>query len=245
MEETPKIPEPILFTSHMERRETLLVLLWLPIHLVLLPALAAIVTENGWFTAAEANLLLYAVSAVYIVTAEFGFLRREFDPFCDRKLYCILQVLTHYLLMLAMNLAASALVSWIETLFGNGVVDNRNNDTIIELAGREMNIMAAMTVFLAPVVEEVIFRGGLFCSLRVKNRKAAYLISVLAFALYHVWSYAILDPHYWIYLLQYLPAGYLLCRCYERTNSIWCSIFFHMLTNHIALDALTALEGML
>ena len=46
-------------------------------------------------------------------------------------------------------------------------------------------------------------------------------------------------------MLQYLPAGFLLCRCYERTNSVWCSIFFHMLVNLVSLRLLMLIEQLL
>ena len=49
---------------------------------------------------------------------------------------------------------------------------------------------------------------------------------------------------YLLYMLQYIPVSFLLCRCYERTESIWCSIFFHMLVNGVALNALSALESL-
>lgn len=242
MEEQQRLPEPIKFTSYMTKRETICALIWLPVHLFVLPLAAGTLMQNGTVNEAQANLLIYGISSVYILLAEFSFLRREFDPFCDRKLYCVMQVLSHYLVMMAMNLFVSGIISGAEALFGNGgIVDNLNNDAIIELAGKDMNVMSAMTIFLAPIVEEVIFRGGIFCSLRKRSRTAAYVISILLFSVYHIWTYAIYDPSYWIYILQYLPAGFLLCRCYERTNSIWCSIFFHMLTNDIALNALTAL----
>ena len=48
-----------------------------------------------------------------------------------------------------------------------------------------------------------------------------------------------------IYMSPYVPVSLLLCRVYERTNSIWGSIFFHMLVNYIAMNALKALEALL
>ena len=68
---------------------------------------------------------------------------------------------------------------------------------------------------------------------------------VLLFAVYHVWGYALYDPMAWIFAVQYIPVGFLLCRVYERTDSIWGSILFHMLINFLALNALTALEKLL
>ena len=48
-----------------------------------------------------------------------------------------------------------------------------------------------------------------------------------------------------LYALQYVPISYLLCRCYERTNSVWGNILLHMLVNFISLKALLLLEQLL
>ena len=85
------------------------------------------------------------------------------------------------------------------------------------------------------------FRAGIFGIVRRKNRKAAYIVSALCFALYHVVPYAVQEPIYWVFTLQYIPVSLLMARCYERTNSIWGSIFFHMLINGISLGALGAI----
>ena len=88
-------------------------------------------------------------------------------------------------------------------------------------------------------------RNALHGGLRRKNRTLAYLVSMLLFSLYHVWGYAMIDPTNWVYLLQYLPVSWLLCRCYERCNSIWGRIFFHMSVNAVSISALNALSELL
>lgn len=97
--------------------------------------------------------------------------------------------------------------------------------------------MAAAATFLAPIVEELLFRAGVFGLIRRRNRVLAYAVSMLLFALYHIWGYIAADPVYLIYLLQYLPAAWALCYCYERTNSVWGCIFLHMLVNGVAMNA--------
>ena len=89
------------------------------------------------------------------------------------------------------------------------------------------------------------FRAGIFGTLRHYSRWGAYLVATLAFSFYHVWTYALVDPIYWLYFIQYVPVSLLLCRVYERTNSIWGSIFFHMMVNYIAMNALKVLETLL
>ena len=264
------------------------ILLWFPVHVFLLPYVGGQLLTSGTVTEGQANLLVYGIGGVYMFAVLFSFLRREFDPLCDNLLYCAAKIFSGYLLMLALNMAASYAILALEGLIGTGTetVENLNNDAIIELAGREQSATQAMAVYLAPVLEEILFRGGIFCAIRgriknsdddsedkgentdgtdeesmdpdfglitrikaeaaagkVKKRRiAAYVVSILVFSLYHIWQYALYDPHYWLYILQYIPAGYVLCRTYERTDTIWAPIFLHMLNNGMALKMLQLLQ---
>ena len=234
------------FTSTMTARERIFALIWFPMHLFLIPRLAMLLLDRGILSDSQANLLVYGIGAVYILLTCFGFLRRDFDPLCDEPLYCIAQIALCYCMMMAFNLCASGILSGIETLVGHSSeASNLNNEAILDLAKTDLSSITAMAVFLAPLTEEVLFRGAVFGGIRKKNRIAAYAVSMLLFAVYHIWGYAMEDPSYWLYMLQYLPAAFLLCRCYERTNSIWCSIFFHMLVNHISMKMLMLLEELL
>ena len=234
------------FTSQMTKRESILALLWLPVHLFLLPKLAMLLMDRGMITESQANLLAYGIGAVYIVITCFGFLRRDFYPLCDNLLGCLLQIALCYCMMMAFNLCVSGILSGLETMIGrSSAVSNLNNEAILDMAKMDTQSITAMAVFLAPLTEEVLFRGAIFGRIRKKNRIAAYAVSMVLFSVYHIWGYAMEDPSYWLYTLQYLPAAFLLCRCYERTNSIWCSIFFHMLVNHISMKLLMLLEELL
>ena len=112
---------------------------------------------------------------------------------------------------------------------------------LMQLARQEKLRIGFFTVVMAPIAEELMFRGAVFGGLRPYGRTLAYAVSMLLFSVYHVWGYALQDPVYWIYLLQYLPVSWLLCRCYERCDSIWGSILFHALVNAVSVRVLTAL----
>ena len=233
-------------TSQMTKRERILALLWLPVHLFLMPKLAMLLMDRGIITESQANLLVHGIGAIYIVISCLGFLRRDFDPLCDDLLGCIAQIALCYCMMMGFNLCAAGILSGLEALIGrSSAVSNLNNEAILDLAKTDTQAITAMAVFLAPLTEEVLFRGAVFNGIRKTNRIAAYAVSMMLFSVYHIWGYAIEDPSYWLYTLQYLPAAFLLCRCYERTNSIWCSIFFHMLVNHISMKMLILLEELL
>ena len=235
MEENTPFAWPRPFTSALRKRELILVLLYLPLHLFVLQLGFGILAEKELLSLPMADLLYYLTGFLYMIIAAFGFLRRDFDALIDAPLLCIREALRGYLLMLGCNL----LVALVFRLFPE--MDNPNNAAIMETAGLDMNAVKAAVIFLAPVVEEMLFRAGIFGLLRRKSRWAAYLVSALCFALYHVAAYALLDPLNWLFLLQYIPASLLLARCYERTNSIWGSIFMHMLINGVAFSALSAI----
>ncbi len=230
--------ERTAFTSRQSKLERILALCWIPVHLYLLPK--AIwhffpALETSWL-----NVAVYGTGVVYMLLTQFRFLRRDFDPLCDRPGYVLLEILVSYGAMLLLNMA----VSGILLLVVDGL-DNPNNAAVLDMAETSSGPVAALAVFLAPIVEELMFRAGIFGGLRRFGRLPAYLVCMLLFSLYHVWGYALNDPAAWLYALQYLPVTFLLCRIYERTDSIWGSILFHMLINFIALHALTFLEKLL
>ena len=224
------------FSSSKNAVERILALLWLPIHLFLLPRVVSHFfpgVDGSWL-----NLAVYAAGAGYMLVTQFRFLRQDFDPLCDRPGYMLLEILISYGAMLLFNMA----VSGILMLLSNDL-ENPNNAAVVDMAMSSSGPISAVAVFLAPLTEELIFRAGIFGGLRKKSR----LVSVALFALYHVWSYALSSRDWMVllYALQYVPVSYLLCRIYERTNSIWGSILLHMFSNFVALHALTALERLL
>jgi len=222
--------------SRMTRRETLLTLLYLPLHALGLPLLASLLVMRGVLTPSQANLAVYAVGAVVIVAVLFGFLRRDFDTLCDNALLSIVVILQDYALLICSSIAVSML---FEAL---GLTQNDNNEAIYEMATSEFGPIAAAGALLAPIVEECIFRGAIFGGLRRKNRAMAYIVSALLFSLYHVWQSALFDPTQLWYLVQYIPASLILARCYERCDSIWGVIFVHMLNNGLPMLAIANLN---
>lgn len=218
------------FTSQMKTWQYIAVLLYLPVHLFGLPLLLSEVCDRGLVSLGMANFWIYAVGAVLMVLLLWDFLRRELDPLFDRPFFSLLEILRDYALIWCLELAAALLLSLI------GVEgDAANNQEALRLLQAERGPMIAATVLVAPIVEECLFRAGLFGLLRRKNRVLAYAVSAAAFCLYHVWSYALTDPRELWFILEYLPGAVLLARCYERTNSVWGSILLHAFANGVSL----------
>jgi len=237
--EKRKRPELPAFTSALTQREAMLVLGWLPMHLLILPLIFNRVLSDS-IDPTTANFIYYAIGFVYMLIVGFRFLRRDFDPLADRPFHCIVEIITGYFAMMCFNFCVAYCI-----LLAFPNTENPNNAEVMDLVFQGFGKMKTTLMFFAPVVEELMFRAGVFGVLRRRNRLAAYAVSMLFFSLYHVWAYALQDPVYWIYLLEYIPVAGLLCRCYERTNSIWCSIFFHMMVNGVAVNTLSALQELL
>jgi membrane protease YdiL (CAAX protease family) len=84
-------------------------------------------------------------------------------------------------------------------------------------------------VIVAPLVEELFFRGFVFSGLRTRyGWSRAAVISSALFALFHLQPLAI-PP---MFLL-----GYLFAFIYQRSRSLWPAILMHVLMNALALGA--------
>ena len=236
---SPLPPRKVEFTSRLGRMESIAVLSYLPVHVGFLPLAFAALMQKGIVDDTGANVGIYLVGALFMLGLCFKFLRRDFDALCDRPFQVIAELVGSYGVMLCCNMLFGMLLNFIS---GEG---NPNNQAVTDMALISYGPVAAMAVYLAPIVEEMLFRAGIFGTLRHYNRISAYVIGVLSFSVYHVWSFAIIEPSYWIYVLQYIPVSFLLCRIYESTNSIWSGIFFHMLINGISLKVLTAAQQLL
>ena len=227
------------FSARMSGWESAAAIGYLPVHVYLLPLLLAKSGAADRLNAVTVNLICYFTAAFVLFFCLRRFLFREFDSFCDRGGAALIEVAKAYGLLLLCNLAVNL------ALMALRFTSNPNNDVILSFVGDDFGRTAAMAVFLAPLAEECMFRGGVFGLLRRRSRLAAYAVSMLLFAVYHVWSFALREPRAWLYLLQYLPAGFLLARVYEKTDSLWTSIFLHMTVNGVSMLAVRQLGAYL
>ena len=223
----------------MSTLESAIAIGYLPIHVYLLPTLLYRMFDETRLDALTANVVCYIVAAFFLFFCLRKFFFREFNALCDYGAGALIEVAKAYGVLLLCNLVINV------ALLAAGFSQNPNNDAVFSLAGDDLGMTTAMAVFLAPIAEETMFRGGVFGLLRRFGRAAAYAVSIALFALYHVWSFALSDPTAWLYLLQYLPAGFLLARVYEKTDSLWSAIFLHMTVNGVSMLAVSQLGAYL
>lgn len=125
----------------------------------------------------------------------------------------------------------------------HALVNNRTNLNDMAISAQihqAPRLTALVVIFLAPFVEEVLFRGLIFGNLRAKSRGLAYLISCLLFAWLHVWQFAVVkqDPTYFWMMVQYLVPGLILAWVYDRSGTLWTSVGLHALVNALSVWSL-------
>ena len=180
------------------------------------------------------NILYYLCGLVFTLIAMWRFLRRSFDTMVGSILRCLGMMFAAYgidvLLSLVLQLGTSLI----------GDLPVPNNDTVSGLAKEDYKRMIAVAVLMAPLVEECLFRGVVFGTIRPKSRFWAYAASIALFSLYHVWQYVVMygDPKLLLSALAYVPVSAALTFCYEQTRSIWPPVFFHMCINALSLAVL-------
>lgn len=114
---------------------------------------------------------------------------------------------------------------------------NFNDQTIFAMAEEYYTLTLMATVVLAPVAEELLYRGIIFGTMDQRNRLLAYVVSTVLFAAVHVVGYITSYdiPTLLLCFVQYLPAGLCLGLAYSRSGSILSPILAHVLINYVVL----------
>ncbi len=217
------------FENRMTPVQTALGWCYFPLHFILLPVLLRLYAAvSGTLDGAGINLIYYGAGTAFLLFVMLPWLRDSFDLLLDRPGSCVRGIVT----AAALSFGCSLLMGLL--LMALGDVDPNPNDTeIMAQASRDNGVIMSLAIFIGPLIEETLFRGVVFGSLRRRSRVLAYLVSLFLFCLYHVWQYAVYngDITMLLYGLEYIPIGLVITWCYESTECIWTTIFFHMANN--------------
>lgn len=227
---------PVL-TGLLTKREKIAGWIYFPVHLLVLPIGFSLLSWvlPASLSSAGLNVIYLGIGFLYIVVFLHRFLRQDFDTLLDGKRYALSATVQ----AIGIYWITAVAISVLWAMFGPvSVLDavSPNDRALQDYVGREGQIIAALGICIAPVVEEVLFRGVLFGQLQKANRLIAYAVSALLFGVFHVWQYALIagDWTLLLYTVQYFPHAIALAWCYEHSNSIWVPIFCHMAQNALA-----------
>lgn len=178
----------------------------------------------------QSNIAYFVLNFVMIWVIFHNFLARSFRAirFWELVQALILGLCLYYAMFWLFQLIVSLLDVHIQSF---------NDETVVALVSQNRWVMIVCSVVLAPVVEETLVRGLLFGSIRPKSRIAAYVVTVIFFAVIHVWQYLVSYDLAAVALcaVQYIPAGIALGWTYEKSGTIWGPIALHMTVNAISM----------
>ena len=224
------------FSTKPSRREVLWGGIYLILFIAVLPWLVpALVYHSGIaLTEVQVNFLYFGTNFAATTLIFHKFLLqslRDAAQVPGPTLWC---AIWGYLGSTALGSFVAMFILRIEPEFANV-----NDMTINALVAENFILMAIGAVIMAPVTEELLFRGLLFRGLYDHSPLAAHLVSMVLFSSIHVSGYfGVYDVKTLaLCFLQYLPAAYCLNLAYRRSGTILAPIFMHMLINFVALSA--------
>ena len=187
---------------------------------------------NTSFSAAQEQEIYYYFMFVATLLIFYNFIGRTTRRLFEDFLYALATAATGLVAFYGLN----ELLYRVSHTFLGG--DTNLNDVAISAQTASVGRPTLLIlIFIAPFVEEVLFRGYIFGMLRPRNRILAYAVSALLFAFLHVWQFAAggISVHHVVLLVQYLVPGLVLCWTYDRCATIWCPVLTHVCVNALSI----------
>ncbi len=225
----------MIFSTKPSRRETIGGGIYLLLYVTILPWLVPLIAAhvNTGLDAAQINFVYFCVNFAATTVIFRRYLLQSLKDALRIPFPTLWYALFGYL---GSQLLGSLVISFILSRYPDFA--NVNDGNIGALLHQNRQLMAIGAVILAPVTEELLFRGLIFRGLYDRSPLAAHLVSILLFSAIHVSGYIGMYDATVLVLcfIQYLPAAYCLNFAYQYGGSILCPILMHMLTNLISLS---------
>ena len=221
----------------LTRQETISGFVYMTFQFVFLPSILYAVNDllKTPLSTAELNFTYYFLNFIAMLVIFHGFLGKSAAQARQHPAQFVQAVILGLAAYYACTYAADKTVALLMPGFAN-----RNNDAVFAMLSQNRFLMLIGTVILVPPFEECLFRGLIFRNLYGKSHWAAYVVSILAFAMVHIigflGSYTPLEIL--MAVLQYLPAGLCLAWSYTKAETIFAPIFIHAAVNYITINGL-------
>lgn len=223
------------FLNTMDKSQQRAGYIYLPFHIIILPLFINMLATYlpGGLGETAANSIYYGLGFAFCLVCMWKYLRSAFDLLLDNMATNIMAMLFGGVSYLLLSYLASGVLF---AILGDAQIAS-NNETISEISVESSRQLLGLAVFIAPIIEEVLFRGVIFGALAQKHRRAAFIVSITLFAFYNVWQLALttMDWTMFVYMIMSIPMGYAMAWVYEKTNCLWAPIFLHMLINMLSM----------
>ena len=225
------------FITKPSRRETLWGGIYLILYMTVLPLAVplALMAVFPQLDAAQINFVYFTVNFAATTVIFRKYLIRSVQDSFLVGLPTLWYALLGYM---GSILLTGMVVSAILEVYPEFISVNDNAVNIMVDQNRPLMFIGA--VILAPVTEELLFRGLIFRGLYDRSPLAAHLLTMVLFSLIHVSGYVGMYDAKLLFFcfLQYLAPAYCLNFAYRQSGSIISPILMHMATNLVAFLAM-------
>ena len=224
-------------SSYLTSQETISGFVYMAFQFIFLPSILSAVNSHldHPLSSAELNFVYYLINFMAMLLIFHDFLGRSASQASHHPAYFCQAVILGFVAYYACNYATTWAVRQLVPSFSN-----YNDEAIAAMSKGNYFLMVIGTVILVPPVEECFYRGLVFRNLYGKSRWAAYIVSILAFALIHIVGYIgrYSAVELIIAFLQYMPAGLCLAWSYAKADTIFAPILIHAAINFITINGI-------
>lgn len=147
----------------------------------------------------------------------------------------IKKILLTFMFMYITMMILNPLMTWLTQSS-----DSQNQQLIIDSMRQDPMYVILSAVIMAPIVEEIVFRGVLFRKIRNMNHYVlAIVISSVTFGIMHVLQ-SILEMNVMDlpFIVVYIVLGLFFVKIYEETGKLSNAIWLHLLNNVVGVLAI-------
>lgn len=207
------------------------------LQLLVIPVVLSLLLPYVWPNASEAqfNFVFFVLNFVCLTVIMHRFLGENAKIAWQKPFRTLRYAIGGYAFFWISTVIISTVTAHFMPSFSNV-----NDASIMEMAADDYTLTAIGTVLLAPMAEELIYRGVFFDSLHHRSPALAFIFSTFVFSAIHVVGYiGLYDPLTLVLcFIQYIPAGLCLGWTYARSGTIWAPILAHMAINQTSILAM-------
>lgn len=172
-----------------------------------------LMTDNSHTSVLIADIATILLGGVYMSTV-----LKRFELQVDINRRFLITALITVLVYCFTSLFTSNLI--LRTIYDDSFMNGLETDA------NALLYSTLISIFLAPVVEEIVFRGFMYRFLSSFNRTAAMIITSAIFALYHGTI---------VHLYAAFFGGLIFCCIYDRTHKLRYPVAAHMIFNAVTV----------
>ena len=221
----------------LTKTEAILGIIYIFFQLLVLPVL--VVLANSIFrltmNEVELNFVCFAINFICITVIFHKYLLTSAKAALEKPLSILKIVGIGLLLYFATTYLVGILIVILDPEFSNA-----NDNSIAGMLDQNYALMSLSAVLLAPITEELLYRGIVFGQIYKRFPIAAFIISAVIFSSLHVVSYigSYAPLRLLLCFIQYLPPSIVLAWTYVKADNIWAPILIHIVINQLGMLAM-------